>query len=194
MNIFKIDNVDVFLDNKEFGRGKITISDDYGHNFSCYWGAMGDTLEDFIIRINDDYFVNKLGPIGQGPINGKKTVANIRRHLNREGFHYSYPWYKHMEFQKSLREALNELANDDFRDESLYDDLKYMIEYKIDFNSIEDYHEEERVKQELKDNLLQEPWHFIVNDEHRDNIWLSKFHKKLIKELKKQKKLQPVNN
>ena len=191
MNILRIDNVDVFLDNKEFGKGKITISDNYNHNFSYYWGAMGDTLEDFIIRINDDYFVGCLGVHGYGKLNCKKTISELRKHLN-ETFYNIYPWYKHQEFQKDLRVNLTKLSKEEFSsDDGFYLRLKNFLEYDIDFYLIEDYNDRKNVEKELKDAILgAEFWHFFVYDEPQANVWLRKFHKKLVKELKKQKKLQ----
>ena len=38
----KIKDIDVFLENFEIGKGKITISS-YQHNYSMFWGAMGGT-------------------------------------------------------------------------------------------------------------------------------------------------------
>ena len=194
MNRLKIDGVDVFLDNKELGQGKITISDNYTNNFSYYWGSMGGTLEDFLCRINAQYFVGCLGNANrENPINNKKTVKNIRK-LLRDEFYRDYPWYSYKDLHKTIAEALKDFEKESFnsvegwmmRLDSLVSDF---CVYTCDDLT---YQESRKVEEELKSLLNCEPWHLIHYDDHPKNIWLSNFHKKLVKELKKQKKLQLV--
>lgn len=194
MNIIKIEDTEVYLTNKEFGQGKIIISNDYGYNFSYYWGGMNDTLEDFLCRINSSYFV---GCLGNGnfdkPINTKKTIKNIRK-LLREDFYNNYPWYSYKELHKNISDKLKDLETEEFRN---VEQFMYCIDSLVgDFCVYScddyDYNEAKLIESELKSLFSCEPWHLIHYDEHPKNIWLSNFHKKLIKELKKQKKLQEV--
>ena len=65
MNLRKIriNDSDIFLENFEKeGHGKITISNSWGYNFSYEWGSMGCCLEDFILSINEGYFISQSPP------------------------------------------------------------------------------------------------------------------------------------
>lgn len=39
----RVQNTDVYLHEYGEGKGKLTISNDYSHNYSYYWGAMGSS-------------------------------------------------------------------------------------------------------------------------------------------------------
>jgi len=194
MNIIKVEDTDIILQNLELNSGKIIISrNDWNWNFSYQWNSMSGTIEDFLIRIGSDYFVDKLGVHRESPINNKKTVKNIRK-LLRDEFYPSYPWYSYKELHKTIADTLRDFEKESFnsvegwmmRLDSLVSN--FCIYSCDDLN----YQESRKVEEDLKSLLNCEPWHLIHYDEHPKNIWLSKFHKKLVKELKKQKKLQLV--
>jgi hypothetical protein len=75
-NIFKIkiNNTDIFLEDFGDNKGKITVSDTYGYNYSMFWGAMGGSLKDFLCSINSEYFADKLmGSQSNNEMDVKKT-------------------------------------------------------------------------------------------------------------------------
>lgn len=187
MITFKIDSADIILNDLGGGQGKIIIADtSWGYNFSYFWGAMGMDLIDFLIKINAGYFTGKLGPTAQGDINVRKTMASVRKGL-KEYFYSEYPWYVEKEFQSELRYQLKEMEDEGF--ESVDHFISSINRFSDDLNYylINDRHDRERIKKLIKDSL-NEPWYFIVHDEHRQNIYLTKLHKKLVKVLKKLKK------
>lgn len=175
--ILRIQSTDVILTDYEPGKGKIIISDDnYGYNFSYFWGAMGKgTLKEFLCDIDTGYFTGKLGPHGNGDINMKKTMKAVRRWWKEDS---GIAWYQFQEEQKDLRYELRQMEQDVDSEggfihamSSLKDNSLLRSSYKkSDFDF-------------ALDSLCSEPWYFIVNDEHRQNKWLSNFHQILKKEI-----------
>ena len=51
--------------------------------YANYWGAMGESLESFIISINSDYFAKKLGK-NLFSFCPKSTVKNLRKAIKEE--------------------------------------------------------------------------------------------------------------
>lgn len=187
MITFKIDSADVILNDLGDGHGKIIISDtEWGYNFSYYWGAMGNrSLAEFLCSINSDYFINKLGPIDKGEINTKKTITNIRKGI-KEYFNSEYPWYTEMDFQKDMRDKLKDLEKEGFYG---VDNYFYAINNfvdSLDYYNIGNKYERNRIEETIK-LIFNEPWYYLAYNEHRENIYLQKFHKKLVKELTKNK-------
>jgi len=92
METIRIGLTDVIFKDEGEGKGKIIVSnDDWGYNFSHYWGAMGDrNLKQFVSEINTSYFVDKLSVRRNGDLDVKKTFTNIRKRireaLSEEGF------------------------------------------------------------------------------------------------------------
>jgi len=189
MENIRIGTTDVILQDYGDGKGKIIISDDdYGYNFSFYWGSMGktmgkaSTLAQFLCEINSSYFVMKLGPSGDGPIDAKRTIRNIRKYIREE---MCLEWYEHMEFQKDMRECLNDFEREIYSPEQFVNNWHSFAEYTLNYYLIDDKYD----RKEMESNFtgICEPWYFIVTEERRENIWLDKFHKKLVRTLKKQK-------
>lgn len=183
---FKIDSADVILNDLGSGQGKIIISDsNWGYNFSYFWGAMGGTLVDFLCRINSDYFTNKLGPTEQGEINTKKTITSIRKAI-REYFNSEYPWYVEKDFQQNLRDELKKLESEGFYSvDHYFNSINRFID-NLNYYSINDKFDRENIESIIQ-SIFNEPWYYIVYDEHRQNVYLKEFHKKLVKELKTNK-------
>jgi hypothetical protein len=182
METLRIDKTDVILKDYDDGQGKIIISnDDFGYNFSFYWGSMGKNtnIKKFLQETNSSYFVNKLGLCGDGDIDVKRTVRNIRKYIREE---MDLPWYKHMEFQKDMRERLNNLEGIIYSPDNFVYVWDNFVKYSLDYYLIDDKFEREEIESAFKG--ICEPWYFIANKEHRENIWLDKFHEKLVKHLK----------
>ena len=183
----RIDNTDIFLEDFEPGKGKITVSDTYGHNYSYFWGAMGRPLAEFICVINESYFAsNLIGLRSCYVMDVRRTFAAIRKFIVKE---LDLPYYKHMEFQKNLREVLNtfqreceERPTNDFFVSAWHCSF---IE-SLNYYEIEDWRDREKVKNEF-DNIC-EQWNFIVEKESPEYLWLATLHKKLKKLLSKPKK------
>ncbi len=55
------DPIHVYLDDYGDSSGRITISE-YGESWTAFWGAMGGSLSDFIIRTNNEYLIGYLAP------------------------------------------------------------------------------------------------------------------------------------
>lgn len=190
MKHLRIESADVILNDMGNGHGKIIISDDnWGYNFSYYWGAMGNSLEDFLCKINTDYFIGKLGPHENGPVNPKKTITNIRKALN-EYLYSSYPWYKYPEFSAEIRHELRRMSSRGF---DSVDDFFYRMDdfiENLNYYLIDDKYDRESIESIMKDAINSELWYYIVYEPHREKLYLEQFHKKLKKAIKNNKKLE----
>lgn len=179
MKILKIGSTDIFLDDQGHGKGKITISDGWMGAYNYFWGAMGGSLEDFLLSINTSYFVDKLCRLPY-QFDGKLSARNIRKHIRTE-LAYELPYWKFMDAQKELREKIKELENCESANEfvdaccRLPDNLLC-----IDLS----YDEEKEFKGIIRDTFTSEPWHFIEESESREAIWLADLHSKIKAELK----------
>lgn len=54
-----LDTVTVFLQDFEFGQGRLTV-ECYGKAWSSYWNAMEGPLAEFVARCNEHYLVQNL--------------------------------------------------------------------------------------------------------------------------------------
>lgn len=186
---FRVDHVDVFLDDIGPGQGKITISS-YDRNYSAWWGAMGKdtTLRQFISNINSDYFANNLmGSRDIYTMDVKKTFAALRKHIRTE---MCLPWYKHLDFQKELRESLNDFQSQcleagDYANRCFVDNFYNSFVNNLYFHSIEDKYDRKEIEEEF--NNISEYWYFIVEQPNKEYIWLTEMHKKLKTLIKKGK-------
>ncbi len=184
LNRLKIDNTDVFLEDYGPNQGKITISDTYGHNYSNYWGSMGGTLKEFLCHINCDYFASKLmGSRSDTSFNAKATFATVRKFIRKE---LGFDWYIEQEFQKHMREVLNSFQSycEETKSENVFvDGWHYNFINRLNFWMIKDEWDREHWEKEFK--AISEQWHFIQTMPSENYIWLTKFHGRLKKELKK---------
>ena len=175
----RIDETDIFLEDIGPSQGKITISG-YNHNYSYYWGAMGGNLKDFICRINNDYFVDKL--CGKtSTFDCKRTFSEVRKHIRTE---IGLPWYLFLDFQKEMREQLNRFERDC---EEMGEN--YFVEHFFDrfINRLDFYLIPSRERRYYEESFkgISEQWYFIQTRESDQSLWLNKLHNKLKKELKK---------
>lgn len=171
----------VLLDNLGDGRGEVTVIGDM-RTYSHFWGSMGESLNDFLLGVNPDYFATKLIHYNDMDVfDAKESVKSVRRFI-REEIKYELPWYEYPKQQKELREKLKEFeecySEEDFvnRMHSLPDDLYY---YDSDFR------EDEKFNDILRDTICCEPWHFIVKGPTREYKTLLKLLPELQKKLKK---------
>jgi hypothetical protein len=91
--IYLKDATEVILHNYRLGQGKIIISNPYGNNHSYYWGAMGETIQEFILGINESYFTQNLAGYPDS-FDAKKTIMRVRYYLRYE---CDLNWYENME-------------------------------------------------------------------------------------------------
>lgn len=184
MNHYKIDNTDVFIDEIDTNKGKITISNTSGHNYSTSWGAMGGTLKEFLCKINEEYFADNLMGRRAGQVmDVKKTFTSVRYHITNE---IGLPWYEYKGFQKEMRELLSSFQRDceeGVSDRYFVDNFHNAFIDRLNFHFLppgSDYIEE-RFKS------INEPWNFIQHKESDGYIWLKKLHGKIKKQLLKEK-------
>lgn len=186
MELIKIPpTTDIILQDHGEGKGKIIVSDnDWDYNFSHYWGAMGKgtSLREFLLQINSDYFAGKLTGHISGVFDVKKTFTNVRKHI-REEMSDELPWYKHMEFQKDLREKINEWEEGCYSEESFVNGWYHFWEYTVDYYLVDNLFDKGSIKDMFMS--IDEHWYFVARKEHESIPWLRKIHKKLKKEIKK---------
>lgn len=185
MESIKIEGVDIIFNDLGKGEGKIIIAG-YNHNYSYTWGAMGDDLKTFLCRINSSYFADKLlGTRSCYKFDSKKTFANLRKHIREE---MGLPFYKHVEFQKEMREILNDFQNEcEERGESYFvESFHYSFINKLPFYNIEARsYEQKRVENDFKE--ICEVWHFIGTRLSYEYQFLCKLHSKIKRAIKSKK-------
>ncbi len=183
----KIDNTDVFIEELGEGRGKVTISDTYNHNYSYFWGAAGGGIKEFLCRINSEYFADKLlGANSCYEMDVKKTFTEIRKYISNE---IGLEWYKHQEFQKHMREVLSQFQEqcEDVNDERYFVDSFFSsFVNQLDFYLIGNRSDEKYYEESFKN--ISEHWYFIAKKPNREYLWLMKLHSKLKKQLQKENK------
>jgi hypothetical protein len=183
LNIIKINETEVLLQNYEHGRGKIIVSDLYNGSYSYFWGSMSKSLEDFLMSINAGYFAGCLCR-DKYKFSGKETAKNIRKYIKTE-MSNEFPWYKHFNAQKQLREVLKDIERCDNQNDALYE-IESIYKKVDDFDNA-DYDESRRLENYIKDHFNNEPWYFLDTEPSDDYIFLLRLHKDLVKQLKKKK-------
>ena len=182
-----IDGSEIYLE--EFGesKGKIVITKTYHKNYSYQWGAMGRTLKEFLCEINGSYFANCLiAPNKDYVINWKKTFTEIRKSIRTD---LSLPWYKHIEFQKQMREVLNDFEKycaEVNSAEFFVEAFKSNFIKRLDFTLVDTKSyslEAERLEKDFES--ISEVWYYIVRTEGPEYLWLVNMHKKLKQVLQK---------
>lgn len=178
MEVLRIKDTEIFLDDMGEGKGKITISNTYGYNFSHYWGAMGGDLKSFINGINKYYFTDKLlGHKSGFKFCPKKTKSNIRRMIKEEK--YILPWYKHMEFQKDMREKINTYFTD------CEDVYEFMYSWDRFVNDLDYYLIDRSERDDIESFFkgMSEVWYLAGERPDRDRVFLYNIFEQLKKEL-----------
>lgn len=181
-NTFFIDDSEISIENKGENKGRITVFNKQKGSYEMYWGAMGGTIEEFLVRINSDYFTDKLlGKTSMQVFDCRGTFASLRKFIRED---IGLPWYRYQEFQANLRENLNlfqercqEYNSDKYFVDHFYD---YLCRYPS-FYLIDDIYEQERIKKEFKS--ISEPWNFIQTKESDTTKWLKLLHVKIKKKL-----------
>lgn len=183
MERIKIGNTDVFLEDYGQGKGKIIISNTYGYNFSYFWGSMGSNLREFLLRINESYFIGKLCSNSNGDFSGRKTVKAIRKAMREHNSCWEIPWYKYMDAQKELRELLKDLEQCN-EINSFYYECKSIID---NYWGLHFSYDEKHEKEEFESNveaLFSEPHYYFEYEDSNELIFLKRLFKDLQKELK----------
>lgn len=180
---FDLDERNVILENLGKGQGRIIIVDFYYGNYSYYWGGMGsDSIQDFIISIEDSYFVDKLlGHKDYRVYDHKKTMKRIREAISE-----IIPWYHHMEFQKDMRYELRNFGPCD-SDRDFVDGFWRLIKDLPYYLADGRWGEGERFLRDEFEGYFSEPWNYIETGPSPERIKLIKFHKSLVNYLKQKK-------
>lgn len=178
MEILKIEETDIFLQELGPNQGKITVSNTYGYNYSYYWGSMGGTLKEFLQTINSEYFASKLlGAKNTSTIDVRKTFTQIRKYIRDD---IRIQWYEHIEFQKKMRQVLNSFQRECQENESstyFVDHFMSRFVNRIDFDMIEDRYDARRLEEDFQ--CISEPWGFIVEKDSPEYYWLKSLHVKI---------------
>ena len=178
-----IDETDILLEDIAPEKGKIIVTNSYGNNYSCYWGAMGGDLKAFITGINPDYFASKLmGADDENEMDVDATFAEVRKFIKKD---MCLAWYEHREFQKHMREVLNDFqrsCKERPDDRYFVDAFTSLFINRLNFRLIDDKYDEARWKNDFEN--ISEPWHFIQNRPNAKYKWLVNLHGKLVKKIK----------
>ncbi|MBJ7539848.1 hypothetical protein [Marinomonas transparens] len=75
-----LDLITVYLENFELGKGKITI-ECYGESWSSYWPAMGGIIEEFFMRISEDYAAANLQYMNTAIFDDEATKKEISKEI-----------------------------------------------------------------------------------------------------------------
>lgn len=174
----------VYLEDLGYGQGKVIVESILGKTYSYYWGAMCSDLEGFISLMNADYFARNLIERSEMyEMDVKSTFKNIRKHIRTE---IGLAWYQEMEFQKQMREVLNDFQREceDYTNSHYFVDwFKTCFLNRLDTYLIEnDYISE---KFESSSGYWDEVWHFISEKPTMEYKSLKTLHKKLVKHLNK---------
>ena len=97
-----LDPVSVFLENVGKEQGKLTV-ECYGKAWSCYWGAMGCDINEFINSANVGYITGKLSNIQRNVIDYDKIAeecgiddelceSNLLFYREQVNDRYGYDW------------------------------------------------------------------------------------------------------
>lgn len=180
MKRIKINSTDIFLENFEEGKGKIIVSDIYNGSYTFYWGSMASSIENFMQRINSDYFAGKLST-NSTVFSGKNTAYQVRQYI-REQMSYDLPWFKFMSAQKELRQKIKEIEKCD----NQYAALSMIESFHKNLDLFElSYEEEREFRKIIEEVFTQEPWHFLETEPSDEYKFLKKLHKDIVKHLKK---------
>lgn len=184
---FTIENAIITLHNKEINQGSISIKNKAtAYSYEMYWGAMGGTIEEFLISINSDYFTDKLlGKRSMQVFDARGTFKNLRKFIREE---LDLPWYKHLDFQKDLREKLHSFQErcDDFNSSEYFvENFSHFVQYTLNYYRISDDHDRSVVEEAF--NSISEPWEFLDTKYSSESKWLIKLHSKIKKKLIKEK-------
>lgn len=178
MELIKIDDTDIILQDEGNGRGKITISNVWGYNYSHFWGAMGMPLKEFLLSINESYFIDKLSsPFDRGVFDGKGTIRNVRKFIRTD---FEIPWYQHMSAQKELREFLKDMESIESENEF----VDKMSNISDDLSLFNLSREDEKEFRDALKSLEIEPWRFIETGPSHEYLFLKKLFPKLQKKIK----------
>jgi hypothetical protein len=183
----KIQGAEVIFEDYGEGKGKLTINN-WTFKGSAYWGSMGDSLFDFLLRINEDYFVSNLGSTDRGQIDKRKSFANFRRQLAID-----LPWYQEMEWQKeTLRPELKRKQEYEIDGERSFVDVMSRFGNDLYYYDIKDRFEREEIESTVK-AVCDECWNYLEYREHNDVRYLKKLFKEIKKSIKKYQKNEKRN-
>ncbi len=175
INRIKINSADVILENFKVGQGKIIISDLQFGSWSFYWGAMGSSIEEFLTRIDNEYFANKLCS-KPTTFDAKASVSNVRKHIRENIPHYSF-----MSAQKEMRIEIKKLEKINSEEEfvsSMINLPESIMCYDLS------YPEEKEFKSLISDIFTNEPWFFIETKPSKEYNYLVELLKALKTKLK----------
>jgi len=169
----------VYLEDFEEGKGKIIV-ESFDNTYSKYWGSMGkgSNISSFIARTSDSYFVGKLlGAKSEYRFCSKKTFRNLRQEIKER-----LNWYEHTEFQKDMRDQINDFQQSVDSSDAFVAMFSGFIE-GLDYYLIDDRHQRSYVKEQLN---IEECWYMIGETVTNEYKHLCKLHKQLCNHLKSQ--------
>jgi hypothetical protein len=170
----------IILDDLGEGRGSLIISNGY-NAYDHYWGSMGGTLNEFILRIDTGYFAGKmLGHRDIYEFDAKASLRNVRAQLKED-----LPWYEYMSAQKELREELRGLKYCSSQEEFV--DVLSNLHDKLMCYDLDRYDEAEFLDI-IRNGICSESWHLLGTKPSREYNFLVDLLPKLQKHIKKTEK------
>ena len=119
----------------------------------------------------------KLIPVNdERVIDIKTTFKNLRSFICKD---MEMPYYREMEFQKSMREYLREFQNecDEWGKHRFVDCFFSSFIDRLDYYLINDRFERNEIEENFKG--ICEHWHFLVEKPSENYNWLKSFHSEL---------------
>tara|TARA_X000001382_G_C3165613_1_gene177745 strand:+ start:747 stop:1160 length:414 start_codon:yes stop_codon:yes gene_type:complete len=136
---------------------------------------MGESLEEFICRINEHYWADKLCR-NRYRFSLKGTLRNLRKAIKEE-----LPWYEEMEAQKELRwEMRHQLEG--CSNEHEFVDACQRIPKSICISGYS-YQQEKAFIERIEGIFTCEPWHYIDEEPSQEYKWLADLHRKIKSQL-----------
>lgn len=182
---FNIGKYEIKLNDIAHGSGYININSNQ-KNYSYQWGAMGGDIATFMLKIDGEYFANKICN-NRFQFDIKNTFKKLRGLLKED---LDMPYYIELEFQKDYRKSVNsfyeEISLYDIgsQEQKFFNDFNWFMNLQLNFSFINDKIKRYEVENYFKEYST-EP-HLLIEKKYSDEFKeLVKLHAKIQKWIKK---------
>lgn len=189
---FNIGKYKIELNDIAHGSGVINICSDK-KNYSYEWGAMGGDIATFMLKIDGEYFADKLCN-NRFQFDIKNTFKKLRGLLKED---LDMPHYIEPEFQKDYRKSVNafyqELLLFDVVDQEhkFFNDFNWFMNLQLNYSLIKDRYRSDEVENYFKEYSTEA--HILIERKHSDEFKeLVKLHAKIQKWIRKNTNLTQI--